>query len=209
MYLVNWSTRLFRLSATLLFLSSTLRFFFPIGYISESWKDKGVKSIDAREGLTARGIFSPELTQLCLVNPHDRFYLTSNDRVGQFNFEAMINLDKTVANRRILTAKWDACGVCKSVFAMAFREERISLLLSRSLSPLSRSRFISRSTVLGVVGIFEGWGDGSDDASYVGAIKRASKEEAEESGGVRDWRHSMTSSRTVQKARWSLAHRAA
>jgi len=81
-----------------------------------------------------------------------------------------------------------------------FARRDISLPLIHSLS---RSRFISRSIVLGVVGIFEGWGDGgsssSNDASYVGAIKRASKEEAEESGGVRDWRHSMTSSRTVQK----------
>jgi len=38
---------------------------------------------------------------------------------------------------------------------------------------------------LDVVGIFEGRGDGGG-ASYVGAIKRASKEKAEEPGGAWD-----------------------
>lgn len=122
----------------------------------------------------------------------------------------MINLDKTAANResrrrgvRRVRRVWER-------FRGGISRGETSLLLPRFAR--SRSLFISRSTVLGVVGIFEGWGDGGgggggSDASYVGAIKRASKEEAEESGGVWDWRHSMTSSRVVQRARGCHANR--
>jgi len=66
------------------------------------------------------------------------------------------------------------CVAYENVFATAFRKE-----ISSSLS-LSFSRSISHSTVFGVLGIFEGRGDGGGGggASYVDAIKRASKEEA-------------------------------
>lgn len=131
---------------------------------------------------------SSELTQFCRTDPHDHVCLT--DRVGRFNFEAMINLDKTAANRENLDGVRRVAARTWAFSRWHSRGEALSFSLSLSLAR-RLSRFISHSAVLGVAGIFEGRGDGGgSDASYVGAIKRASKEVAEKSGGVRDWRHS-------------------